>query len=312
MKAYNVNDIRERVKNISIVGRLDFVFTNAKAIDNADEESIVWIKKITPNQLLRIQRTKAKYIVAETSISKEINLQKSKCLILSDNPKLTFLRILKAFFVEKEAYHTHHSAIIDPLAKISEHVTIGPNTYIGKSSIGSGTILHGNCYIYDHVIIGENVTISAGCVIGSAGFGYAENEDGEYESFPQLGGVQIHANVEIGANSTIDRGTLTDTIIGEGVKIDNLVHIGHNVVIGKNSIITANTTISGSVKIGEGVWIAPSASIINQIKIGDNSTIGIGSVAVKSIPMNEIWNGFPAKPVNEYLRQEKFLKKQVK
>ena len=310
MKAFSVDNILDSVRDVIIVGRRDLTFTNAKAIDEADGQSITWIKSITPMQLERIRQSKAGFVVGEKGLAEEEDLLQARCLVLSDYPRLTFSRILNALFVEPETAGIHPSAVIDPRAEIADDVYIGPHTCIGMASVGSGTRIHGNCFIYDRVTIGKEVTISAGCTIGSAGFGYVKNESGTYEAFPQLGGVQIRDNVDIGANTTIDRGTLSDTIIHEGVKIDNLVHVAHNVVIGKNSIITAGTTISGSVTLGEGVWVSPSASIINQVRIGDDATLGIGGVAMKSIPAGETWNGSPARPVGEYIRLQRFLKKQ--
>lgn len=142
---------------------------------------------------------------------------------------------------------------------------------------------------------GKDCIIHESVIIGSPGCGFIKNEKGEWENFPHIGGVIIGDNVEIQANSCVDRGSLGDTIIGNGVKIDNLVHIAHNVEIGENTIITACAMIAGSVKIGKNCWIAPNASIMNGIIIGDNVTVGLGAVVLKDIPSGETWAGVPAK-----------------
>jgi len=141
--------------------------------------------------------------------------------------------------------------------------------------------------------------IHAGAVIGSDGFGYTRNEEGLVEKFPHMGGVVIEDDVEIGANTCIDRGALGNTFIGRSVKIDNLVHIAHNVVIEENSFIIANAMIAGSVQIGKNAWIAPSASVLQQLKIGDNALVGVGSVIRENVPANETWAGVPARKIEK-------------
>ncbi len=166
----------------------------------------------------------------------------------------------------------------------------------------------GNNVILDKTIIGNNVVINPGTVIGSEGFGYQRREDKKLEKFPHFGGVIIEDDVEIGSNTSIDRGTLKNTIIRKGSKIDNLVHIAHNVEIGEYCLIIANSMIGGSAKIKKYSWVAPSASILNGIEIGENSTIGMGAVVVKSVPNNQTWAGVPARPLEEFIRIQKKLK----
>ena len=140
-------------------------------------------------------------------------------------------------------------------------------------------------------------------MLGGDGFGYVKNEaTQEYELFPHLGGVVIEDHVHIGNNTCIDRGSLKDTIIHQGVKIDNLVHIAHNVTVGKNSLIIACSMIAGSVVIGENCWVAPSSSVRNGIYIGDNTTIGLGSVVTKSVGADETIAGNPAVPLAELIK----------
>jgi UDP-3-O-[3-hydroxymyristoyl] glucosamine N-acyltransferase len=162
-------------------------------------------------------------------------------------------------------------------------------------SIGEGTIIHSNVTIYSGVTIGDNCTIMAGAVIGSEGFGYEKDEDGDLFKIAHLGGVVIGNNVDIGANTCIDRGTLGHTIIEDGVKIDNLVHIAHNAHIKKGSVIIANAMIAGSVVVGENSWVAPSSSIREGLKIGNNALVGLGAVVVKDVDSHTIVKGNPAK-----------------
>ncbi len=186
-------------------------------------------------------------------------------------------------------------AIIEPDVKIGKNVTIGPFSYIGRSvKIGDDVFIGARATILDKVIIGNRVFIQPGAVIGSEGFGYVK-KGRRYLRISHIGGVIIDDDVEIGANVTIDRGTIGDTIIGAGTKIDNLVHIGHNVKIGKNCIIIAQVGISGSVRIGDNVILAGQVGIKDNVEIGDNSIIYAKSAVFKSVPKNSIWSGIPAR-----------------
>ena len=149
--------------------------------------------------------------------------------------------------------------------------------------------------------------IDSGAVIGAAGFGFVRDQSGVPHQFPQLGKVIIEDNVEIGANTCVDRGALDDTIIHKGVKIDNLVQIAHNVEIGEYTYVIANTVISGSVKIGKKCWIAPS-QITNKVTIGNYVTVGFGSVVINSIPDNTVVMGDPAIPLDKYSKLQYKLK----
>lgn len=167
-------------------------------------------------------------------------------------------------------------------------------------------------YVEPKITIGENVFIHPTAVVGSDGFGYERNEIGELEKFPHIGGVVIGDNVDIGANTCIDRGTIDDTIIGDGTKIDNLVHIGHNVKIGKHCLIIANAMIGGSTIIGDHVHIAPGVQIMNKVKIGDNVVVGLGAIVVKDIPSNTTFIGNPAREIEEFKKVLRFIKGGIK
>lgn len=288
-----------------VIGDTDHYFNNAPPAELVNEESLDWINPIKKNKLEYLLNSKAKVLICDKSINAPEKLPGEKCLILVDNPKLTFLRIASTVFLPKIELGIHPTATIHPAAKISDKCYIGPHSYIGKSIIGDETIIYGNCHIYDQVTIGSHVTIHAGSVIGADGFGYQRNEKGEFEKFPHIGGVVIKDHVEIGANTCIDRGALGNTIIEEDAKIDNLVHIAHNVRIGKHTAIIANTMIGGSTSIGEYSWIAPSVCIRDQLILGNRVTVGMGSIVTKNIPDGETWLGAPAKSMAILLENQK-------
>jgi UDP-3-O-[3-hydroxymyristoyl] glucosamine N-acyltransferase len=309
MKRITLNEILPILGNdVVIKGKGDFYFDNVQTAQNINEQSLDWVNPIKKNKVDYIKSSKAPVILCELGLQKELAEITDKCLIFVPNPKLAFLRIAGVFFTSSPEYEIHPSAIIHKEAELASKCHIGPNSYIGKCKVGKGSIIYGNCYIYDNTVIGENVTIHAGTVIGAEGFGYQRNEKGEFERFPHIGGVIIENDVEIGSNTSIDRGALGDTIIETGVKIDNQVHIAHNVRIGKHSAVIANCMIGGSTLIGDYSWIAPSASLRDQITIGKSCTIGMGAVVTKSIPDDQTWTGSPAKNLEEFLELQKKLK----
>ncbi len=214
----------------------------------------------------------------------------------------------------------HPSAIVDPSVQLGERVSIQPHAVIEAGArigddtiIGAGTyighdaVIGPACLIYPRVTvrersrIGSRTIIHSGAVIGADGFGF-EMVDGRQEKIQQLGIVQIDDDVEIGANTTIDRARFGRTWIQQGVKIDNLVQIAHNVVIGRNSVIVAQTGISGSTRVGERVTMAGQVGIVGHVEIADGSVIAAQSGVSKSVP-GGVWFGYPAGPINEVKQQ---------
>ena len=217
------------------------------------------------------------------------------------DPKLSFIRAVGQFFEDLTsiALPALGEAPIAADAQLGQHVTlaagcvIGPRVRIGDHvSIGANTVI-ANCDIAQGVRIGCN------CTIGLPGFGYEKDESGRYWRFPHLGGVRIERDVEIGSNTCIDRGSLGDTVIGAGSKIDNLVHVAHNVVLGKNTVVIANSMLGGSVTIGDGSWVAPSVTIMNQASIGAGATLGLGAVVLKDVAAEQVIVGNPGRVLDK-------------
>jgi UDP-3-O-[3-hydroxymyristoyl] glucosamine N-acyltransferase len=302
--------IKDILAEHQIVGNKDLIsFSNIKSINNADSNSLVFIHKDRIDKQKIASSTKAKLIIIDSINDLNEELISSKIFIIVNNPKLIFSKIGNKYFNPIINYSIHPSVVIHSEAKISSKVYIGPNCVIGKGVIEDGTIIYGNVFIYDNFRIGKNVKINAGSVIGAEGFGYNKDEYGIPIQFPHIGGVTIEDDVEIGTNTSIDRGALSDTIIRKGAKIDNLVHIAHNVVIGENAYIIANAMIAGSSKIGDNAYIAPSASVKDQLTIGNNSLIGMSASVLKNVPHNEIWTGSPAQSLEKIKLLNEKLKK---
>ena len=201
-------------------------------------------------------------------------------------------------------------AVISAGALIGRGTVIGTNTVIGPGvAIGRGCRIGANVCI-GFSLIGDRVRIASGAVIGEAGFGAAGSATGPVD-IPQLGRVIIQDDVTVGSNSCIDRGAFDDTVIGEGTKIDNLVHIAHNVVLGRFCLIAAQVGISGSVVIGDGVMFGGQAGVGDHQTIGAGAKIGGAAAVLSDVPAGETWSGYPAKPLRRFLRETAWLAKQA-
>lgn len=227
--------------------------------------------------------------------------QKNIVCVFVDNPRQAFQKILTEYFLPPK------KTGISPTARIHESAKIGKNVFVGdyvvieenceigdESEIGHHTVLHARTKVGSKSILGCHNTI------GGAGFGYEMNEDLKaYEFIPHLGNVVIGNQVEIGNSTCIDRGVLGSTVLEDHVKVDNLVHIAHNVLIKRGSLIIANAMISGSCVIEEAAWIAPSSSTLQKIRIGQKAVVGLGSVVMRDVePMTTV-AGNPARVINK-------------
>jgi len=314
-----------------VVGDASMQVKYLRSVASADEYSLVFVEDV--KWLPEALDSRAAVIVTGGFTMQSAP---SKTLLIATQPKLAFARaaaLLQAS-VESNA-GVHPTAIVHESAKLGAQVSIGPHTVIeaqvaigdrttiaANCIIGAGTklgddcIIKSNVTIYPGVQIGDRVILHAGVVLGSDGFGYVRDlTTGKYEKFPQIGRLIIGNDVEIGANSTIDRGALDETVIADGVKIDNLVHIGHNVSVGKNVVIAAQTGVSGSVVIEDNVVVAGQVGIADHVRIEEGAILG----AQCGIPSNKVirgkgilfW-GTPARPIREYLKELAVLSRLAK
>jgi UDP-3-O-[3-hydroxymyristoyl] glucosamine N-acyltransferase len=236
-------------------------------------------------------------------------------------PKLAFIRVAAVLRPQPAARPgIHPAAVVDPQANLAEDVFVGPHVVIERgatlrsgtrldagvflgegATVGSQCVLHPRVTVYPGSRIGDRVVLHAGVVVGSDGFGYVFAE-GRHHKFPQLGGVIIEDDVEIGSNSTVDRGSLGTTVIGAGTKIDNLVQVAHNVKIGRHCVIAAQTGISGSVEIGDYVVLGGQVGVGDNVRIEDNVAVGgqAGILPGKTLHKGTTYWGTPARPLDEF------------
>lgn len=297
-----------------LIGDPTIMVRTITGLEKASPDSLVWIEK---NRYLKsAEESEAAAIICGRQIENS-----SKPLIRVDNPRLAFAILARLFFPPRKfSPGISPDASISPEAKIGNDVTIQPRvviesgvsigdrsiigagSFIGlNSAIGSDTRLYPNVTVNENNIIGNNCIIHAGAVIGGDGFGYVTDPEGLNIKVPQTGRVVIGNNVEIGCNTTIDRATFGDTIIKDGVKIDNLVQIAHNDEIGENTILCAQVGISGSVKVGRNVVMAGQVGLADHVTIGDRVILlgQSGLAAKKKVPAGQILLGSPARSINE-------------
>ncbi len=280
-----------------VVGEREHVVERALPIDVADENTITFCNKRGDSGRSLLCRTRAGVIITLRDHEETCRNRDDRIFILVDDPRLAFSRVLRRYFAKARSPGVHGTAVIGQNVSISPDAFVGPFCNIGDDvTIGEGSRLLGSVTVYDKVRIGRRVTVHAGAVIGTDGFGYSRDPEGRVEKFPQIGGVVIEDDVEIGSNACIARGALVDTTIGRGTKIDNLVHIAHNVQVGKDCLIIAHAQIAGSVRIGDRCWLAPSCTINTGVSIGDDAMVALGSVVVRDVEPGTFVAGNPARP----------------
>lgn len=276
-------------------GDKELIINSFCSLYNLKNNCITWIKDKDAYNKCDLSRADNILIIMGEPL--EISLtNKNISFISCDNPKQVFFSVLNNFFKQKE-YKSYRSpnSIVETNA-IGKDVYIGHNSYIGEDvKIGDNVIIKNSVSIEGKVTIGNNTIIHSGVVIGTDGFGYFQDEKGNNFKVPHCGGIIIGNDVEIGANTCIDKGTIDDTIIGDNVKIDNLCHIAHNVIIKENSSMAGKSNIAGSTIIGKDSWIGPSCTVSNGLVIGENCHIGLGSVVTRNLDSNVKVFGNPAR-----------------
>ncbi len=309
LKKLNIKN-KKNYKNILI--------ENIRNLDQAKKNDITFFHTLKYKDSLKT--TKSNFIITTSQLSSHIPNSKSKLIV--DNVLISVANITELFYpnslndgfdnkiIKTDKKKTYKKVIFGLNVVVGENVKIGKNSSVGHNSIiESNVIIGSNCTIGSNVIIkkavvGDNVTILDGAIIGKKGFGFFPNKNKNIR-YPHIGMVIIGNNVEIGCNNTIDRGSLSNTIIGNNCFLDNQVHIAHNVKIGNNCIIAGQVGFAGSSTVGNNVMIGGQAGISGHLKIGNNVKIAGGSGVIKNIPDNAKVMGYPAKDIKKFIIENK-------
>ena len=317
MMAVRLDEIA-RITGAELRGDGGVLIENVVGIEAAGQGDITFLSNPKYRRFLKSSAASAMIV------SREMADEAPLPVLVADNPYYCFQKVLEIFYDRRPEVveGIHDTAIVGEGVTLGEGVSIGPYAVVGDHTrigdrtilcaavrvgrnceIGEETVIYPNVTLYRNTEAGNRVIFHAGAVIGSDGFGFAV-EGGGYHKIPQVGRVVIEDDVEIGANTTIDRAAMGVTRIGRGTKIDNLVQIAHNVVIGENCGIAAQVGISGSTRIGDGVEIGGQAGFVGHIEIGDGSKIGAQAGVTKSFPPGSVITGYPARDLREMKRIE--------
>jgi UDP-3-O-[3-hydroxymyristoyl] glucosamine N-acyltransferase len=325
MKNFTIQEINA-VLNGVVVGTTSHTITAPEQLELANESEISFIGNKKYEKLWHNSKATAAIVNEDISIEPGEN----KVFIKVKNADLAMSQVLEMFAppTPQFSHEIHPTATIDVSAKIGngskigagcyvgpkvvlgENVTLYPNvTILDESSIGNNTVIWPGAVVRERCHIGANCILHPNCTIGADGFGFRPCPERGLAKIPQIGNVIIGNYVEIGANSSVDRGKFSSTILGDGCKIDNLVQIGHNSKLGKFCIMAGNSGLAGSVTLGNGVIIGGSASIKDHLTLGDGVTIGAGSGVAADVPAGKTMLGYPAVEARTALKQWAILKR---
>ena len=329
MKLFNIEEINEILQG-ELVGNTSQNISGPEQIEKANKNQITFVgsKKYVD------QWTTSKACAAIVNMELDIEPFENRALIKVKNADLAMAKLLEIFNPEPPHFmiDIHPTAVIHESVIIGKGSKVGANCYLGKDVVlGDEVVLYPNVTIFDETKVGSNTVIWSGTVIrerseigsncifhlnvsiGADGFGYRPSEDGRgLSKIPQIGNVLIGNHVEIGANSTVDRGKFSSTIIGDGCKIDNLVQIAHNCILGRSCIMAGSSGLAGSVTLGDGVIIGGSASISDHVTIHSGAKVGGGSGVMNDVAAGKTVLGYPACDSREMLKQWVTLRKLAK
>jgi UDP-3-O-[3-hydroxymyristoyl] glucosamine N-acyltransferase len=296
------------------------IFRNVATIQQGKEGDLCYCSFDGEEAVSLISKSSAGIILCKTNLEAFIDgcssmtdaklLHPSQQLIFVDNPRAAFIKIInKIYNKDKKNVGVSPTAIISSTSSIGSDCYIGNNAIVGEEcKIGNNTVISDRAVIVQKCIIGNNCIIEPGVIIGADGFAYERDKKTlELERFPHIGGVTIGNNVEVCANSSIARGSLSDTVIGDGTKLDALVHVAHNVIIGRNCELTAGTVIGGSTTIGDTCWTGLNSTLKNKIKIGNKVIVGAGALVIHDVQDEDIVAGVPAKSIKYKVTSDKLF-----
>jgi UDP-3-O-[3-hydroxymyristoyl] glucosamine N-acyltransferase len=294
--------------NAKLIGDGKAIVDNLSTIQSSNKTSLTFLSNKKYSKYIKTSEAKA-FIVHQDFVKED----DKKNFLVSEDPYLSYAmasKLFSPFYNDINNNGIHSTAIVSSDAKIGNNVFIGANVYIGPNCvIGDNSCIQPNVSLVCNVKLGSNCNIFPGTVLGSDGFGYAPTKNG-YVKIEQLGSLVIGDNVEIGAGCTIDRGALDDTIIHDGVKLDNQIHIAHNVDLGKNSAIAACCAIAGSTVIGENFRMGGLSGVLGHLSITDNVSVGAHTLITKNISEGGEYIGImPAQNPKDWAKSSIFIKK---
>lgn len=310
-----------RLAEGEVEGDAEAIVRGVAPLDEAGPDQLSFVAEARYFPYIQASRAGAVLVARDAAAP----LRPGMTAVRVDDPRRAMARVLPALYPERRpAPGIHPTAVVDADAMVDAGASVGPCAVIGAGTriaagavvgahvvigrdcrVEAGAVIHPQATLYDGVSIGERSIIHSGARLGADGFGFVW-ENG-HRKVPQVGGCRIEADVEVGANTTIDRGSIGDTVVGQGTKVDNLVQIGHNCRIGRHCIIVSQVGISGSTRVGDGAVLGGQVGVQGHIEIGAGAKVGGQAGVLGDVPAGETWSGYPARPHREALRAQAAL-----
>ncbi len=283
-----------RLPTLSVTGDTQLKISSIANPGNAEPGSLVFVMGDGPKAAALLAETRATVVALEM----EAPARAGRCYIRSADPRFWFLRATQVLFADEPGPPVHPTAVIDPAAKLGPDCRVGPFAVIeAGAELGEGCRIAAHAVIRARTVIGDRTIVQPHATIGGEGLSIHRDLDGDLHVFPHHGRALVGSDVVIGAHSTIARGMLQDTVIGNGSKLGNFVNVGHNCTIGANCWVSANVILCGAARLEDEVRLAASVSVSDHVTIGRGARIGLGSVVTKDVPPGAVMFGNPAKPL---------------
>jgi len=286
--------------NYRTEGKGDKIVNGVASVEEATERDLSFCSSDGKTGVQSISNSRAGVILCNKSMEGFVYpTPEHQLLVYVENPRLVFIHLTNQIYKKRTQNKISSHAIISKTAQIGTNCLIGDHTIVGDNcKIGDNTVLYDAVNLVQNCIVGDNCIIQSGATIGNDGFAFERDPQTlELEAFPHFRGVRIGKNVLISANCSIARGSLSDTVINDGTKLDGLVHVAHNVVLGINCELTAGTIIGGSTIVGDNTWLGLNCTLKNKIKVGKKVIVGCGAAVIHDVPDEDVVAGVPAKSI---------------